>query len=322
MDDLGECWTDFLEDYNPDYSVERLRINLHSEQNMLQLAMKNKSVREALIQVTKHDFILGEHKEGVSYFGKRNTFKFYDKNILKYEGVFYKLQEPIEQRFLKQKRLLVIFSHFSGDFSAYASKRMAFDIWPDVQKYIVKDTYVLRIMDFNLTHGSWYLNTENFVDFEERIQSLIYFIIDKYCINMDEVCLYGSSKGGVGAFIHSLLGDFNSVVVDPILDDQRYLEENDIHFLKDLREIDLVPKCNILIEKNVIKNKKFIITNSHYNFNYETLGRLKSSSQIKIVNIDMINAYHHLNIVGPNSRVQLTTLINFCLDSTLKLAIK
>lgn len=316
-------FVDYLDNYNPDLNVNKLRISMHSGKNMLQIAIDNAKVNKDFKALMAHDYILGEHIGGISYFQKRKTFPFSGSDFQIYKDIRYGIQSKINQRSLKEDKMVVIFNHFSGSFSARLKDRMPNNIWPDIQKSLIKDTYILRIMDYNLSHGSSYINTVNFSDYEDQIQELIVKVMDEKKIRKENVVLWGSSKGATGAFYHAILGDFKAVVIDPILDEKWYLEnKNDIHFLDGLRETDLVPKINKMIDSSDFKYKKFVITNSHFSFNNETLKRLSKSNFIVPVDIDMPNAYDHLQVVGYNSKIHSLTLLNASLDETISNALK
>ncbi|WP_273712843.1 XcbB/CpsF family capsular polysaccharide biosynthesis protein [Leuconostoc mesenteroides] len=316
-------FVDFLDDYDPDLTVNKLRINMHSEKNMLQIAVVNETVNKEFKRLMANDYILGEHMNETSYFQKRKTFSFSGSDYQVYKDLRYGVQDKIAQRSHKEDKMVVVFNHFSGSFSARLKERMPNDIWPDIQKNLIKDTYVLRIMDYNLSHGSSYINTVNFSNYEEQIQELIVKIMEEKNIKKENVVLWGSSKGATGAFYHAIFGDYKVVAIDPILDEGQYIKsKNDIHFLNGLRDIDLVPKINNLIENSGFKFKKIVITNSHFSFNYETLQRLSKNNFISTVDIDMPNAYDHLNVVGYNSKIHSLTLLNASLDESIANALK
>lgn len=311
-------YVDYLEDYNPDFSINKIRIDMHSTKNMLQIAVDNADVNKDFKELLANDYMLAEHIDGVSYFQKRKTLVFADPEMKSFEDLRYTIQDKIEQKAHRQSKLLVVFSHFSGDFGPHISKRMYFNIWPDVQKSLVKDTVVLRIMDYNLSHGSGYINTINFPDYERQVQDLITFVMEQQGIEKKNVVLWGSSKGGTGATYHALLGDYKLVAIDPILDEKWYIEnKGDVHFVNGLRKTNLIDDINEMIEHSDYQFKKFIIANSHYSFNYEALQRMKSDKLISILDIDMPNAYDHLQVVGYNSKIQSLTLLNASLDEQI-----
>lgn len=316
-------FVDYLDNYNPNLNVNKLRVNMHSEQNMLQIAVENETVNKDFKRLMANDYILGEHINGISYFQKRKTFLFSGADYQIYKDLRYGIQSKIDQRSHKEDKMVVIFNHFSGSFSSRLKERMPNNIWPDIQKSLVKDTYILRIMDYNLSHGSSYINTVNFSDYEDQIQELIVKVMDEKKIRKENVVLWGSSKGATGAFYHAILGDFKAVAIDPILDETWYLEnKNDIHFLDSLWQLDLVPKINNIIDNSEFKFKKFVITNSHFSFNNKTLTRLSKSNFIFPVDIDMPNAYDHLHVVGYNSKIHSLTLLNASLDNAISNALK
>ena len=43
----------------------------------------------------------------------------------------------------------------------------------DLERSLVKNVYTMRIMDLNVSHGSHYINTTNYPDYEQEIQESI-----------------------------------------------------------------------------------------------------------------------------------------------------
>lgn len=316
-------FVDYLDNYNPNLSVNKLRINMHSEKNMLQIAVDNAAVNKDFKVLMANDYILGEHMNGISYFQKRKTFPFLNPEVKEFKDLKFVLQDKISQNLKKEDKLVVIFTPFSASLAPQISKRLPYNIWPNIQESLVEDTYVLRIIDYNLSHGSSYINTVNFPDYESQVQELIIKIMDDKNIKKSNVVFWGSSKGGAGALYHGIMGDYKAVAVDPVIDEKWYLEnKNDNHFLDGLRETDLVPKINKMIDGSDFKYKKFVITNSHFSFNNQTLTRLSESNFIIPVDIDMPNAYDHLHVVGYNSKIHSLTLLNASLDEAVANVLK
>ena len=56
-------------------------------------------------------------------------------------------------------------------------------------------------MDLNLSHGSHYINTDNYPNFENDVQESIINVMSQYNIHKDDVVLYGGSKGEQVLFI-------------------------------------------------------------------------------------------------------------------------
>lgn len=316
-------FVDYLDNYNPDLNANKLRIDMHSKKSMLQIAVDNEIVNKEFKRLLANDYIMGEHINGVSYFQKRKTFHFSHPDVQEFRDLRFVLQDKISQNLEEEDKLVVIFTAFSGSFDSHVSKRLSYNIWPNIQESLVEGTYVLRIIDYNLSHGSSYINTVNFPEYESQVQELIIKIMDDKKIKKDNVVFWGSSKGGAGALYHGIMGDYKVVAVDPVLDEKWYLEnKNDIHFLDGLRETDLVPKINKMIDSSDFQYKKFVITNSHFSFDNQTLRRLSKSNFIVPVDIDMPNAYDHSQVVGYNSKIHSLTLLNASLDEAISSVLK
>ncbi|MEX5913733.1 accessory Sec system protein Asp2 [Staphylococcus ureilyticus] len=86
-----------------------------------------------------------------------------------------------------------------------------------MERSLVKNVYTMRIMDLNVSHGSHYISTSNFPDYEKNIQLSILNLIEKLNIKKENVVLYGGSKGGTGALYHGAALDLKTLAVDPIV---------------------------------------------------------------------------------------------------------
>jgi len=167
------------------------------------------------------------------------------------------------------------------------------DFFMTIDKYLVKNVHILRIMDLNLSHGSHYCNTINYTTMENDIQSCIKHIQSKLNIENENTVLYGVSKGGTGAILHGSALDLKLLAVDPIIDLAEYNMSDD-HFLKGFRKENLSSQ----IQKNLLTldtNEKFIFCSQIIKFNYNALQDIKSS-QVKKIDIVDNNITHHNNL--------------------------
>lgn len=98
-----------------------------------------------------------------------------------------------------------------------------------IDKYIGKNVSILRVADIGGITGSFYLNTNALPTNADKIKSLILEVIEQCQIKSDDVVLYGCSKGGTAAVYHGLTNNYKIVAVDPILNDEHYINnKNDL----------------------------------------------------------------------------------------------
>lgn len=306
---------DLIREWHPQFESEKLEVTTHSSQSMMQLARQNDVIHQKYLELLHHDFMLGEHKDGVSFFMQRSKWTWMRKDILKKHGIFYTVELPdIKYRNMPDNNLVVIFSFFGTD-SSNAGLRTFPEYFPDIQKNIKKGTTILRIMDFNLSHGSFYLNTVNYPDFETNIQKVIRSVISEKNIDDGNVVLLGSSKGGTGALYHGLMGNWKSLSIDPITNDNFFVnEKKDWHFMIGSRELDFVPEMKQLAK---IGNRQAIVVgDSMVPETFKDLERLNGSRRIKVYDTKNPLAYMH-SLVGPSAKIEMVTLLNLLLDSQL-----
>ncbi|MCW9698296.1 MULTISPECIES: XcbB/CpsF family capsular polysaccharide biosynthesis protein [unclassified Avibacterium] len=208
--------------------------------NFLAVGRKNNEAKKLISQLSNHRFYLVGHKNGISLFKKfvePNSFlaNFKDKNVKVWNDTFYTLEEP-EEKDISGNRLLVVFSSIADlPFNASIKRRMFFTNFDSVAKYIPKNTYILRIADIGGVLGSFYLNSNADMQFEEKVQNLIRKIQLDYSIIDDFTVLYGTSKGATGALYHGITMGLKSLVVDPIISDEFYINKfNDLHFVRNV----------------------------------------------------------------------------------------
>ncbi|TCT15148.1 hypothetical protein EDC51_10652 [Bibersteinia trehalosi] len=208
--------------------------------NFLAVGRANNEAKKLIAQLSNNRYFLTAHSNGVSLFKKFNNAddflpNFNNKAVKTWNDTFYILEEPIEKE-QSNSRLLVIFSSIADlPFNASIDRRMFFKNFPKVGKYIPKNTYILRIADIGGVLGSFYLNSNSDMQFENKIKDLIHKIQLENSISDKHTVLYGTSKGATGALYHGIKMGLNTLAVDPIISDVHYLEKfNDLHFVSDV----------------------------------------------------------------------------------------
>lgn len=269
--------------------AKRIEVVTGSEYNLINLARKNKSAYKLYKELLARDYILYFHKDGISKLYKRKYISelIKRKDLLRSNEVFYTLSEPQGRKINNNipKKLLVIFTCMppKDKYDNYLiHDRMFTKFFDGIEKNLVKNVYIMRIMDLNVSHGSHYINTINYSEYEQHIQQTISHVKNSLEIDENNIVFYGVSKGGTGALFHGSLMDKKLLAVDPILNIGGKLEDNDRRFLKNLRKKDLVPEIN----KNMaqINSKdKYLICSEKVPLYYEQDMRL-DREKLKIYN--------------------------------------
>ena len=160
--------------------------------------------------------------------------------------------------------------------------RMFTKFFDGIERNLVKNVYIMRVMDLNVSHGSHYISTTNYLEYEQHIQQAISHVQSSLKIKENNIVFYGVSKGGTGALFHGSFMDKKVLAVDPILNIGGKLEDNDRRFLKNLRNEDLVPEIN----KNLAianSKEKYLICSEKVPLYYEQDMRL-DKEKLKVFN--------------------------------------
>src|SRR5699024_4504068 len=151
----------------------------------------------------KNDYILYFHEGTISKFYKRKFVNelFQRKDLKKYNDLFYTLDKPIGRKLNNKapKKLLIIFTcmpNLNEYDSSLMPKRMFHKFFDGIERSLVKNVYTMRIMDLNVSHGSQYISTSNYPEYEKDIQNSILSVKEQLGIEDENIVLYGGSKGG------------------------------------------------------------------------------------------------------------------------------
>lgn len=293
---------------------ERILVKTGSDKNLLQLARKDSGLKIKYKELLANDYILYFHDKEISRFCKReHVNKLFDGlNLEQYKNIFYRLSMPQGRKVNNkvEKKLIVIFAKMPGA-NQYDSPKIPHRMLPpffdDLERSLVKNVYTMRIMDLNVSHGSHYINTVNYPDYEQEIQESIENVRNYLDIDKKNVVFYGVSRGGAGAIVHGTSMDYKTLAVDPILNIGDKLEANDRRLLKGLRKEDLVPMVNEnLSESN--KFQKVIICSENVKLYYEQSMRI-DKDKAKVINIkdDKITSHPE---VSPNTVPEQLMILN------------
>lgn len=297
--------------------AKAIEVVLNSESNIIELSRSDKAIYKMYKKLLEHDYILYFHKDGISKLYKREYISelWQRKDLYQQDSVFYTLDEPKESKFnkeLKYKTLLVIFTCMPPG-EVYDSYLMTDRMFPkffnNIERSLIKNVYTMRIMDLNCSHGSHYINTVNNPNMEHDIVKAIQNVKDEY--NINDVVLYGASKGGTGALYYSSMLDLKCLAVDPIISLGEYNVKDD-HFLKDLRKVDISEDINNYLLKKSDK-EKFIIGSENVVFNYSMISKIKGEN-IHIVNKLDNHIVNHPDVSRNSVPEQLMLLNKMLLD--------
>lgn len=205
------------------------------------------------------------------------------------ENLYYWVQLPKKEQQNLENKLIVLFLPFAGTLNVEAGLRIWANGWDKLIDRVANNTYILRIGDSSLVSGSWYQNTELFPDYEERIQAVIAKTARDYGIIRENIILYGESRGGTGALLHGLLGNYTVVAHDPVLDLRSFHKTAwiDRGLIYDFIPETFIPRLNdLLFERRPEDAAKIkIVTSDNINLTYPAITQLMLD-KIEVFNLD------------------------------------
>lgn len=306
------CQTDILSP-RIDWNADKIIIRTNSELNLLELAMDNTNFYDLYTSLLKHDYMLYFHVMEKSYFIKRKLIYqvWHRRDLLRASETFYTLEKPSGVRSGQSNKLVVVFSsmpHEDNSISSNIAERCIFHNYPSLVKHLLPNTYVIRIMDCNLTCGSYYLNTSNYPDFERDVQNIIRTVAYNLSVASDDIVLFGISKGGTGALYHSILGNYHALVVDPLFSLSKYIIEGDSHFTQQYFPEKLTSLFKKQKNHSQVQLTKVIIGVPSVQENYCEYIQLKES-WLRVIDIYDKDITEHGQI-GSHTMIEQVTYIN------------
>lgn len=258
-----------------------------NNEHLLSGAGKYPRLVELLNYLAGKDYILYHGTKKTAWFIKRSLYD--TRSLKRYKNVFYQLDLPENKRISqKSNKLLVFFLSLppvEGLISNNPQDRAFTKMFVDIQRSLVKDTFVLRIADLNLVRGSFYVNSVNFPDYEQQIQCLIRDVMNDHKIDIDNVVTYGVSRGGVGALIHGTLLNSKIVAVDPIINDEYYFKtKQDVHYVGKNRAIDLTQKFEHYLVNS--KSTGVILSNHYVKNNWKYIKKINLLDKMALIDIN------------------------------------
>lgn len=307
-----------IKNYIENFSSENIYVRTYSDESLLEMARHSKNERDIYYKLLAHNYILVSHNGRRSRFSRLNTFQSLDPKLLRYENILYKLEAPLKKLVSpnEKNRLVVVMPGWGNDFSDSSNvlERTFASYFPDLQQNILGNTTILRIADFNLSHGSFYLNTELSQNIESNIQALIKNVRTANNVDTDAVVMLGIQNGGLGAIYHGLLQEESAVIaVTPIIDSSR--DEHDpkkTSFQVPFRELDYTSTINKLVDEIRKENNNIlIIDNSTGSPTYEEKKKLTNKIKFHDLNNPLADTVLKISQV---SRSFVITRINLFLS--------
>lgn len=233
-------------------------------------------------------------------------------------GLVYSIEKPQYNK-KPPRNLLVIFSSMNSPIYTPSLMRMFTQNFKTITKYISPDTAILRIADLGGVVGSYYMNTQYLKDNEQNIRNLISDV--QKDVGAENTVLFGASKGGTAALIYSLFGNYDCLMVDPIVSDDWYFEKyNDLHFVKNIISENKQTKFKQLLnnlsnQKNSSVNRYIITSLNSPQFTYinDTLLDNYGSHFFVMVNDNQYICDHP--DVAKQSLHLITSGLNFLLNN-------
>ena len=280
---------------NEDYELlqtKQVEVVLNSNENIIKLAREGQKEKNDVYRLykalLKNDYMLYAHENGVSkLYQRRYVDELWDRNDLNRVGdIYYSLDEPInanDGKTIKNKKLIVIFPcmpKWENFFNPSITERMFNKFYNGIESKLTKNVYTMRIMDLNVTYGSHFINTVNNTTLERDISNAIIEVKETLNLQDKDIVLYGASKGGTGALYYGAKLDLKCLAVDPIIHLGQY-NENDTHFLRDMRTVDLSEKINAYLSQGS-KLEKYIIGSENIAFNFKHISKITGSNVTKL----------------------------------------
>lgn len=301
-----------MDEYRTTMNSKKIAIHTGSNENMLVQSYQDSKVFEVYQSLIQRDYMLYWHHNKESYFIKRENINEIWKrsDLSSIGGLFYTVSKPISARKSEQEpaNLIVIFSPLPNGRKIYSSNiaDRTFQVYfPNIQKFLPKNTFVLRIMDINLTYGSLYFNTENYPNMEIDVQTIIENVRNELEIAHDKVILYGVDSVGLSALYHGIKGDYGSVSTNP------YLSLQDLDNEKVLTSKFFIKS----LKMNLLDNSHFSVDNTQVSINKHYVISIAPKAKIihnmnQFAKIHLMKDEYEENEISKNATIEQITFIN------------
>ncbi|GFH42952.1 hypothetical protein Hs30E_15030 [Lactococcus hodotermopsidis] len=279
---------EFWESFSPDFGDLSTFKPIYQENN------------QKLKEYARQGYTIDGYENGSYHFVKLEALDFGHQ---KKGRLQYKITSSTNNFQYFPNKLVVLFPYQDSTITTSASHRMFLngEVFPGLEQSVPRNTYILTLADVNCITGSFFLNTESYPDYIAEVQTLIKEVCENLGVIKENVVLIGSSRGGVGALLHALVGDYAAVVNDPAIS-LIYAHNNDEYFLGDMISDDLTESLVPYFRHDSVEKKITIISSDTSKIFWSYLQKLQDS-RIKIINVDIKHRHkngfsHHSTITG------------------------
>lgn len=259
-------------------------------------------------QLLARDLILAHSRGHQHHYVPRKLVEVDQFGYARYRGLVFKL-DPASLSNVQPRNLVVDF----GGTGVY-DEMVQSDYWSrygtDSFDGVPRNTIILRIIDFNLNVGSFFMNTQNYSTFENDVITLILQTIKRFNISMDHIVLYGSSKGGFAAQYYGLKNHWKFVANDPLIDISNYPLMPLLIGTQDFIDSNRIEVINGLSQPFTKIDFSYVIGNRYADETWPTLKKI--SSKFKVIDLNDPQLIYHPEVVE-GSQSEARTLVSYLL---------
>lgn len=285
----------------------------NSNQNIIEISKSNPNTKKVVVDLANAGFMAYVLRDGITSFVHHSVIRnlwLPVKNkeySISADNVVY-LYEDADISI--NKHLVVMFYPVAPNPNSASLNRYFPSNFKTLSNYLSKNYSILRIADVGGISGSFYMNTNFNKSNERNIQNLIKDVAEKNGIDRNNIIMYGASKGGTGALYHGILGGYALVSIDPIVDDEHYINLGDLHNVNGIFPDSKREKFSDLLLPEKIMSKITIITSHNSEqYPYITLATDKIKDHICLFNNISPKIKTHVD-VAPNSIHAILSALN------------
>lgn len=275
-----------------------VEIDIGQSKSAIGWARIDRKAYDVIKELVRQDYTYFHQRGTVSRFIKRPLVKTMWRKVLENEIQFkndvYWTEQVVGEHV---ENAVVVFSSLPPQ-DKYFSHRMYDRCFnqnnPRISQYLRNNTVYIRIADLNCMYGSYYLNTTNYPNYEAELSEAFLSLQSKYRLQNSQILMYGSSKGGTGAFLFSQKHNYKCLVCDPIINMDTYNDDNDLHYLKGMELEHRFDKFKQLPSGT---NRRIVIASERIQCNFPILHKLhRETENFEIVNLKFEYIKNHPDV--------------------------